>query len=136
MARDNEKGYERTRTTLGSETVFDGIMRFTESLKIDGNFKGEIESTGFLYIEKGARVSADIKVKSLVIGGIVHGNIIATDSLEMLDSGEVFGNVKTSRLRIADGVIFEGKCEMIKDPDSLDVFAGDVDKLKRTIQKV
>jgi len=136
MARETEKGYEKTRTTLGSETVFDGVMRFTESLKIDGNFKGEIESTGFLYIEKGAKVSADIKVKSLVIGGIVHGNIVATDSLEMLDSGEVFGNVKTSRLRIADGVIFEGKCEMIKDPDSLDVFAGDVDKLKRTIQKV
>ena len=136
MARDTEKGYEKIRTTLGSETVFDGVMRFTESLKIDGQFKGEIESTGFLYIEKGARVSADIKVKSLVIGGIVHGNIIATDSLEMLDSGEVFGNVRTSRLRIADGVIFEGKCEMIKDPESIDVFAGDVEKLKRTVQKV
>ena len=136
MARDIDRGYEKTRTTLGAETVFDGVMRFTESLKIDGHFKGEIESSGFLYIEKGAKVSADIKVKSLVIGGIVHGNIIATDSLEMLDSGEVFGNVKTSRLRIADGVIFEGKCEMIKDPESLDVFAGDVEKLKRTVQKV
>ncbi len=136
MARDTDIGIEKIRTTLGAQTVFDGILRFTRSLKIDGNFKGEIQSTGFLYIEKGAKVSADIKVKSLVIGGVVHGNIIATDSLEMLDSGEVFGNVKTSRLRIADGVIFEGKCEMIKDSESLDVFAGDVEKLKKTIQKV
>jgi len=133
MARENDKGYEKIRTTLGAATVFDGIMRFSQSLKIQGQFKGAVESTGFLYIEKGATVWADIKVRALVVGGVVHGNIVATDSLEMLDSGEVFGNVKTSRLRIADGVIFEGKCEMIKDPDSLDVFAGDVEKLKKTI---
>jgi len=134
MAKDTDKGYEKIRTTLGETTVFDGVMRFSQSLKIQGQFKGEIESTGFLFIEKGATVSANIKVRSIVIGGVVHGNIIATDSLEMLDSGEVFGNVKTSRLRISDGVIFEGKCEMIKDPDSLDVFAGDVEKLKKTIR--
>jgi len=134
MAKDTEKGYEKIRTTLGETTVFDGVMRFSQSLKIQGQFKGEIESTGFLFIEKGATVSANIRVRSIVIGGVVHGNIIATDSLEMLDSGEVFGNVKTSRLRISDGVIFEGKCEMIKDPDSLDVFAGDVEKLKKTIR--
>ena len=76
MAKNNDiKGIERISTTLGRETVFKGTMNFSESLKIDGNFEGDIESSGFLYIEEGAMIKADIKVRAVVVGGIVHGNI-------------------------------------------------------------
>ncbi|HUX20033.1 MAG TPA: polymer-forming cytoskeletal protein [Spirochaetia bacterium] len=137
MAKAAEiKAGEKIITTLGKETVFSGTMRFSKSLKIDGKFEGEIISSGFLYIEEGAEVKANIKVKSIVIGGIVHGNIEATDKLEMLDSGQVYGNVRTSKLKIADGVVFEGKCEMIKDPDTVDIFAGPAEKLKSNLQTV
>lgn len=127
------KAGEKITTTLGKQTVFIGTMRFSKSLKIDGRFEGEIISSGFLYIEEGAEVKADIKVKSIVIGGVVHGNIEATDKLEMLDSGRVYGNVRTAKLKIADGVVFEGKCEMIKDPDSIDIFSATADKLKSNL---
>ena len=137
MARTIEqKGYEKITTTLGRETVFAGNMRFSKSLKIDGKFEGEIESDGFLYVEEGAVVKADIKVGSIVIGGTIHGNIVATDKLEMLSTGQVFGNIRTAKLRIADGVIFEGKWEMIKDVESIDVFSAKVEKLKKTVQSV
>ena len=89
------KNIEPITTTLGKETVFSGKMRFLKSLKINGYFEGEIESAGFLYIEEGATVKADIKVRSVVIGGSVYGNIIATEKLEMLSTGRVFGNVQT-----------------------------------------
>ncbi len=129
-------GYEKIVTTLGKETVFNGVMNFKESLKIDGKFDGKIDSIGFLYIEDGAEVVADIKARSIVVGGVVKGNIVATDSLEMLDSGKVFGNVRTSRLRIADGVVFEGKCEMIKDPNLVDIFSADGEKIKKTVERL
>jgi cytoskeletal protein CcmA (bactofilin family) len=137
MAKAPEiKAGEKITTTLGKETVFTGTMRFSKSLKIDGRFDGEIVSSGFLYIENGAEVSANIKVKSIVIGGIVHGNIEATEKLEMLATGQVYGNVRTTKLKIADGVIFEGKCEMIKEPESIDIFSGPADKLKTSIAGV
>jgi len=132
----DKKGVEEITTTLGKSTVFDGTMRFTRSLKIDGEFKGKIISSGFLYIEEGAMVKADIKVGSVVVGGVVHGNIEASDNLEMLSTGQVFGNIRTAKLRIADGVVFEGKCEMIKNPDAVDIFATPVEKLKSKVQSV
>ena len=132
----DRKGTELTATTLGKETVFSGTMRFTTSLKIDGHFEGEIESTGYLHIEEGAQVRANIKVRSIVIGGVVHGNIVATEKLEMLSTGQVYGNVTTSKLKIADGVVFEGKCEMIKDPDDVDIFSSSAGKLKSSLQTV
>ncbi|EMO64809.1 Polymer-forming cytoskeletal domain protein [Leptospira borgpetersenii serovar Pomona str. 200901868] len=48
------------------------------------------------------------------MGGEITGNVIATQKLEMLSTGKVNGNIKTSKLQIADGVIFEGNCEMIQ----------------------
>ncbi len=137
MARSsNAKGMDPIATTLGKETVFSGTMRFTSSLKIDGRFEGEIESSGYLHVEEGAQVRANIRVGSVVIGGVVHGNIIATEKLEMLSTGKVYGNVTTSRLKIADGVVFEGKCEMIKDSEDVDIFASSASKIKDTLQTV
>ena len=137
MAKNNDiKGIERISTTLGKETVFKGTMKFSESLKIDGKFEGDIESSGFLYIEEGALIKADIKVRAVVVGGIVHGNITASEKLEMLSTGQVYGNIKTSKLRIADGVVFDGKCEMIKSDSNIDVFSNPVEKLKDAIHTV
>jgi len=137
MAKNNDhKVHERIVTTLGKETDFNGILRFKESLKIDGHFEGEIESPGFLYVENGATVTADIKVGAVVIGGVVRGNIEASDRLEMLATGKVFGNIRTAKLNIADGVVFEGKCEMIKEPGAVDIFAGPVEQVKKATQSV
>jgi cytoskeletal protein CcmA (bactofilin family) len=133
---DDHKGIEKLSTTLGKETAFNGVMRFKDSLKIDGSFTGEIVSTGFLYIENGAMVMANIRVGSVVIGGTVKGNVEATEKLEMLATGKVFGNIKTAKLKIADGVVFEGKCEMIKNPQAVNIFSGPVDQLKKTAQSV
>ena len=137
MAKSNDiKGIEKISTTLGKETVFNGKMRFSESLKIDGNFEGDIESTGFLYIEDGAVVKADIKVRAVVVGGVVRGNIEASERLEMLSTGQVYGNIRTSKLRIADGVVFEGKCEMIKGKGETDIFSAGVESLKEKVKSV
>ncbi len=132
----HRKTSEGIRTTLGRETNFKGTMRFKDSLKIEGKFEGEIVSEGFLYIEEGAEVKANITVGSLVIGGIVRGNIIAYNKLEMLSTGQVYGNVKTRVLKIADGVVFDGKCEMIKDAENFDIFSAPVEDLKQTAKSV
>ena len=137
MAKSNDiKSIEKISTTLGRETVFKGTMKFSESLKIDGKFEGDIESTGFLYIEDGAVVKADIKVRAVVVGGIVRGNIEASERLEMLATGQVYGNIRTSKLRIADGVVFEGKCEMIKGESNVDIFSTGVQSLKEAVKTV
>jgi cytoskeletal protein CcmA (bactofilin family) len=137
MARNTDtREIEKTSTKLGKKTSFRGVMRFTDSVMISGNFEGEIHSTGFLYIDYGAVVHADIKVRTVIIGGVVHGNIEAADTVEMLPSGQVYGNIRASKLKIADGVVFEGKCEMIRNADAIDIFSAPVTELKKVVQSV
>jgi cytoskeletal protein CcmA (bactofilin family) len=101
-------------TTFGKETEFEGELEFDSSLRILGKFKGNINTSGFLIIGDGSVVEADIKADSLIIGGTVRGNVEVKNKLEILSTGKIFGDVKTSKLKIADGVVFEGKCHMIE----------------------
>ena len=102
-------------TVFGKETSFYGILEFENPLQINGYFEGEIVTSGVLLIGETAVVKANIRAATVVVGGEVTGNIEATTRLEMLDTGKVYGNVKTAKLQIADGVVFDGNCEMI-DP--------------------
>jgi cytoskeletal protein CcmA (bactofilin family) len=137
MSKSNDlKGLERIATTLGKETNFSGVMKFESSLKIDGKFQGKIISSGFLYVEDGAIINADIDVGSVIIGGYVKGNVTAKENLELLPTGQLFGDIRTAKLKIADGVVFEGKCEMIKDDDKVDIFSANVHDLKKSVKSV
>jgi cytoskeletal protein CcmA (bactofilin family) len=118
MAKKNDysdiKEGERVGTTFSSTTSFSGELRFDSSLKIEGNFKGKIISKGHLIIGENAKVQANIKANSIVIAGEVRGDVEANDRLEMLPTGKLYGNIKTKKLKMADGVVFEGSCQMLK----------------------
>ncbi|GAB1432654.1 polymer-forming cytoskeletal protein [Spirochaetota bacterium] len=108
-------------TTLGPNTSFNGVLKFDSSLMIKGNFEGDIDAKGILYIDEGATVKAGrIKAMSILVAGNLSGNLEAADKVEFRSTAQVRGNVKTARLRIADGVLFEGRCEMLQNRDSLD----------------
>jgi cytoskeletal protein CcmA (bactofilin family) len=109
-------------------------MRFEKSLKIEGRFQGKILSAGALYVEQGAEVDADIEVGSVVIAGTVRGNVVARERVELLATARLYGDVRTSKLKIADGVVFEGKCEMIKDTPPVDIFAVRSSELKESLK--
>lgn len=101
-------------TVFGKDTEFNGQLNFSTSLQIDGIFDGEIESGGYLVIGEGAEVRANISAKTVILMGTVTGNVEATERLEIHSNGRLYGNIRTSKLKMADGVVFEGKCEMIK----------------------
>ncbi len=101
-------------TVFGKETEFYGDLAFNKSLQINGRFEGEIISKGFLVVGEEAVVKANIKAKTIILKGEVHGNIEALDKLEIDANGKLYGNIRTAKLKISDGVVFEGKCEMIK----------------------
>jgi cytoskeletal protein CcmA (bactofilin family) len=111
---ENFYNNKKIRTVLGKNTSFNGNLNFRDSLKINGVFIGKINASGFLVIGEDASIEADISANSVVVSGTVKGNISALEKVEMLPTGKVFGNVKAKKIKISDGVIFNGRCEIIK----------------------
>jgi len=126
----------RVRTILGEETAFRGVLKFEDSLKIDGHFEGAIESPGFLMVESGSEVIADINVGVLVVGGLIRGDVSASERLEVLPGGSIVGNIRCSNLIMAENTAFQGECEMLADPSGLDIFSVPLDRLKKSIPRV
>ena len=105
-----------TKTTLSNTTLFDGVMRFKESLRINGDYTGKVDAQGLLVLGPDSKLKGDIVCDEVIVGGEVHGNIFAKKRLELLNTAKLYGDIKTIKLKIADGVVFEGKCEMVNAP--------------------
>ncbi len=100
---------------LGRGSSFKGNLNFEGSIRIDGDFDGEIVGTGTLVIGEGAQIKADIDVGSLYISGDVIGTIDVKDKIKIFATGRLFGNIKTSSIAIEEGGIFEGYSRMVSD---------------------
>lgn len=133
MAIISSNKLEVPTTTLGSATAFSGDLHFETSLCIEGRYSGKIQSPGTLHIAPGAKVEADIVVGAVIVAGTVIGNITASQRLEIEATGTVIGNIATPILKVAEGVSFRGKCDMLASNDGIDIFSASPDKLKKIL---
>lgn len=124
----------RNMTVFGQETEFDGVLEFSDNLVITGKFHGTVNASGSLEIEKSAVCTVDIiKADSIVVSGQVTGNLEAKERIELCAGSKVSGDIKAARLRVADGVEFEGKVSMIDEIPSADLFSVASDEYKKSL---
>ena len=109
------KEEDEVKAFLGKGSEFDGKLMFSGSVRIDGDFKGEIFGNGTLVIGEGAEVEADIHVDSILISGTVRGQIDVKKSAKIYSSGQLFGDVNTPSFSIEEGAFFEGTCHMTRN---------------------
>ena len=101
-------------TVLGQGLIVKGELKGDGNIRIDGQFSGRLEATGDVYIGKKAEVVGECHVGSIIIGGKLQGNVVAQKRVEVLPSGELYGDIIAPRICIADGVIFEGNCKITR----------------------
>ena len=85
------------------------------NLRINGSFEGTLETKGNLTVGENASVKAQIVGENIIIAGRVNGDITATLRLVLLPTAVFHGEIKTPKLNIVEGAIFQGKCNMIQD---------------------
>jgi cytoskeletal protein CcmA (bactofilin family) len=100
---------------VGSGTVITGEASFKSMLRVDGRFSGRITSgTGTLIVGSGGQVDANIEVSVCTIHGVVNGDIIAGQRIELGRAAKLSGNIQTPSLVIEQGAVFEGSCKMVQ----------------------
>lgn len=108
-------GYEildgvKLNSFIGEGTKFKGEFELEGLLRIDGDFTGTIRTKGRVLIN--GRAECNINAGKVVIGGIVKGNIVASECVEILSSGMVIGDITAPGLIIEEGVVFCGNCKV------------------------
>ncbi len=99
-------------TVIGQGIIIEGDISSDEAVVVAGTVRGKLTVDGPVTIEPGAVVEADIGASSLSVGGLVTGNVSATERVDLLHGGRLVGDVKAARLTIADGAVFKGNVDM------------------------
>jgi len=106
---------------VGEGAEFRGEFNISGPLRIDGDFNGKINSTGKVYIGKKGKAGNLIIAKTVVIGGLVKGDVYAEENISILKTAEVLGNLYSASVNMESGVIFDGDCRIFSKADILDL---------------
>jgi cytoskeletal protein CcmA (bactofilin family) len=97
-------------SAIGENSYFGGRFLVKGSMRIDGCFEGNALMVDQLAIGAKGRVKTNITATSVVVEGIVIGNIEASRRVLLLSTARVLGDLRTPELIIQEGVVLEGRC--------------------------
>jgi cytoskeletal protein CcmA (bactofilin family) len=99
-------------TVIGAGITIEGELTSDEDVVVQGSVKGKLNAKDAVTIENGGNVEADITGGPVAIAGHVTGNITSSDRVDLQNGARVIGNVKATRITIADGAQFKGNVDM------------------------
>ena len=98
---------------IGVGTRVEGNIVFKGGLRVDGEVRGNISSEsgrdGTLVISERASVEGAISVGHVVVNGVIIGPIVAAESLELLPSARVTGDVEYHQIEMQQGAVIQGR---------------------------
>ena len=98
---------------IGVGTRVEGNIVFKGGLRVDGEVRGSISSEsgpdGTLVVSEKASVEGAISVGHVVVNGVVIGPIVAAESLELLPSARVTGDVEYHQIEMQQGAVIQGR---------------------------
>lgn len=100
-------------TTIGVGSSFRGTLMVSGTLRIEGEFEGDILNCDRLEVGEHGIMRADVEVKEAIVRGRVIGNIRALGILEMKNGSHVEGDVAAFSVVMEPGVHFTGRCTML-----------------------
>ena len=108
-----------TPSTIGRTVTIEGTLTAQEDILLEGRFNGEVLlMENALVIGQSGDIRADIKAKNVTIHGKAHGDIKASDQVEISASGSMLGDILSPRVILHDGAKFKGRIDM--EPEGIE----------------
>jgi len=107
-----KKNDAEIKAYMGEDTIFNGLLNFTGTVRIDGKFEGQVITEDTLIIGETGHLTAEISAGTVVCMGYVEGTVIASQKIEIHSTSKVVGNIKSPALHIEVGGVFDGTCDM------------------------
>ncbi len=121
---------------ISSGSAIRGDIKINGFMRIDGDLDGNLESSGDVIVGEKARIRGNVSARSITISGIVCGNIIAPESVHLLSSSAVIGDVLTHSFQADEHVVFHGHCISLKNPDAYNMAVHTWENTQAIVSKV
>ncbi len=96
---------------IASDLTIEGKIAGAGSLRLAGRFKGDVDVSGDLTVEQGARLNGSVRANKVIVAGELEGNIEAAARVELLEGGSMIGDLKAGIVTIVAGARMRGNVE-------------------------
>ena len=118
---------EDAKTIISDDVEITGSIKCSGGVKMSGKLNGDLACAGEVLVEKGAAIKGNVAAASIVVWGMVKGNISAKERIELKGSARVAGDIKAKRLVVEEGVTLVGKSEISPSESASGEMSMDVD---------
>ena len=102
-------------TMVGVDTLIEGTLKTKSSIRINGTIIGDVRADGIVVLTKTGKIVGTIEAESIIVAGVVEGNMSIRDKVNVEATGEIYGDVITKKFVIDEESIFHGNCIMNRD---------------------
>ena len=121
-------------TVIGTGSSIRGTVMVSGTLKIDGEFEGDILNCERIEVGEHGLMRADVEVKDALIRGRVIGSIRALGVIEMKSGSKVEGDVAALSVIMEPGVHFSGRCTMLETGSEAVEMNSETGRIRETVR--
>jgi cytoskeletal protein CcmA (bactofilin family) len=107
-------------TIVGPGSFVSGDINSGGFTRVDGSLRGNLHANGRVVVGEKARMRSSITGTMITVGGVVDGNILASERLVVLPTALILGDITTRRIEAGEGCLIHGRVRVCQDEDSWD----------------
>lgn len=113
MFKRNRAKSAAINTLIGANTTVQGDLQFAGGCHVDGKVVGNVltagSAQGLLSVSEHGSVEGSVDVAQVLLNGLVKGDILARERVELGPKARVMGNVQYGIIEMALGAQINGK---------------------------
>ena len=98
--------------TLVKGTIVEGTVKSESDIRIDGIIKGSLNCNAKVIIGPSGFIEGEVRCANAVIEGKFEGSLHVTELLNVRENAVVSGDVRTNKLIVQSGAVFNVDCKM------------------------
>jgi cytoskeletal protein CcmA (bactofilin family) len=95
---------------IAKGTIIEGKITTSENIRIDGTIKGEVHCEKRLVMDASGLIEGNVFAGESTIKGRVIGTVTVANTLHLLESSFIKGDIKAKKLHVEEGAKYDGKC--------------------------
>ncbi len=104
--------YSKLPNHISLSTKIKGDITSNEDFRIDGNFEGNLTTSGKIVLGEKGSLNGTIKCNNAEVLGKISGTFIVDGLLSIKSSAVIDGDVTIGKLAIESGAVFNATCQM------------------------
>lgn len=104
-------------SVISEECYFQGTLDLQGSVRVDGKLEGNVDNAQYVTVSKNGFMKGNISAKGVVIIGTLEGDICA-DSVEILSTAKLNGNVRSKKILIEGGAEVNASIKVVNKPET------------------